>query len=129
MSDAAAELVREPAPVEPAPPAEFDPDELERALREARADAVWVGWGFVAEQAVQCGYCSSGMLIGAAALLMVLTFLHLPRFGERKAPRIDWWGATAVVATLVPLLPLAVDAVTGIVAGVERLVLRSRGGV
>jgi nicotinate dehydrogenase subunit A len=24
---------------------------------------------FVAEQAVQCGYCSSGMLVGAAALL------------------------------------------------------------
>jgi EmrB/QacA subfamily drug resistance transporter len=45
--------------------------------------------------------------IGAAALLMVLAFLHLPRFGVRKAPRIDWWGATAVVATLVPFLLVA----------------------
>ena len=45
--------------------------------------------------------------IGAAALLMVLTFLHLPRFGERRKPRIDWWGATAVIATLVPFLLVA----------------------
>jgi EmrB/QacA subfamily drug resistance transporter len=45
--------------------------------------------------------------IGAAALLMVLAFLHLPRFGDRRAPRIDWWGATAVVATLVPFLLVA----------------------
>jgi len=45
--------------------------------------------------------------IGAGALIMVLTFLHLPRFGEHRAPRIDWWGATAVVATLVPLLLVA----------------------
>jgi EmrB/QacA subfamily drug resistance transporter len=45
--------------------------------------------------------------IGAAALVMVLTFLHLPRFGERRKPRIDWWGATAVVATLVPFLLIA----------------------
>ncbi|MGH9116184.1 MAG: biotin carboxylase N-terminal domain-containing protein, partial [Acidimicrobiales bacterium] len=28
----------------------LDHAELERALRESRADAVWVGWGFVAEQ-------------------------------------------------------------------------------
>jgi EmrB/QacA subfamily drug resistance transporter len=45
--------------------------------------------------------------IGAAALIMVLTFLHLPRFGERRKPRIDWWGATAVIATLVPFLLVA----------------------
>src|SRR4051795_6313524 len=45
--------------------------------------------------------------IGAAALAMVLTFLHLPRFGTARKPRIDWWGATAVVATLVPLLLVA----------------------
>lgn len=44
--------------------------------------------------------------IGAAALLMVLAFLHLPRFGQRSV-RIDWWGATAVVATLVPFLLVA----------------------
>ncbi|MGN6445552.1 MFS transporter [Amnibacterium sp.] len=44
--------------------------------------------------------------IGAVALFMVLSFLHLPRFGSRSV-RIDWWGAAAVVATLVPLLLVA----------------------
>ncbi|KQS10711.1 MFS transporter permease [Curtobacterium sp. Leaf183] len=46
--------------------------------------------------------------IGVGALLMVIAFLHLPKFGDAKAkPRIDWWGATAVIATLVPLLLVA----------------------
>jgi EmrB/QacA subfamily drug resistance transporter len=45
--------------------------------------------------------------IGAIALVMVLAFLHLPRFGEHRRPRIDWWGATAVIATLVPFLLVA----------------------
>ncbi|SDB88542.1 drug resistance transporter, EmrB/QacA subfamily [Raineyella antarctica] len=44
--------------------------------------------------------------IGAAALAMVLTFLHLPRF-EHHRVRVDWWGASAVVLTLVPLLLVA----------------------
>jgi EmrB/QacA subfamily drug resistance transporter len=45
--------------------------------------------------------------IGILALLMVLAFLHLPTFHKHEAPRIDWWGATAVVVTLVPLLLVA----------------------
>lgn len=45
--------------------------------------------------------------IGIVALLMVLAFLHLPQFHKDTAPRIDWWGATAVVVTLVPLLLVA----------------------
>ncbi|MFJ3385695.1 MULTISPECIES: MDR family MFS transporter [unclassified Curtobacterium] len=46
--------------------------------------------------------------IGVGALLMVIAFLHLPKFGDAKAkPRIDWWGATSVIATLVPLLLVA----------------------
>ncbi|XNW63840.1 MDR family MFS transporter [Curtobacterium sp. Curtsp57] len=46
--------------------------------------------------------------IGIIALIMVLTFLHLPKVGERKAkPRIDWWGAALVIVTLVPLLLVA----------------------
>ncbi|MDQ4489456.1 MDR family MFS transporter [Sinomonas sp. ASV486] len=45
--------------------------------------------------------------IGILALLMVLAFLHLPRFHKQTAPRIDWWGATAVIVTLVPLLLVA----------------------
>lgn len=45
--------------------------------------------------------------IGIVALLMVLAFLHLPKFHKHDAPRIDWWGATAVIVTLVPLLLVA----------------------
>ena len=44
--------------------------------------------------------------IGVIALFMVMTFLHLPKFTSRKV-RIDWWGATAVITTLVPLLLVA----------------------
>src|SRR4029450_8015757 len=35
----------------------LDHGALERALREARADAAWVGWGFVAEQAEFAELC------------------------------------------------------------------------
>jgi len=45
--------------------------------------------------------------IGIVALLMVLAFLHLPKFHKHAAPRIDWWGASAVIVTLVPLLLVA----------------------
>jgi EmrB/QacA subfamily drug resistance transporter len=44
--------------------------------------------------------------VGIIALGMVLAFLHLPKFGTRKV-RIDWFGATAVIVTLVPLLLVA----------------------
>ncbi|MBF4583844.1 MFS transporter [Curtobacterium sp. VKM Ac-2865] len=46
--------------------------------------------------------------IGIAALLMVIVFLHLPKVHDATAkPRVDWWGATAVIVTLVPLLLVA----------------------
>jgi len=45
--------------------------------------------------------------IGIVALLMVLAFLHLPKFHKAEKPRIDWWGATAVIVTLVPVLLVA----------------------
>ncbi|MDP5226564.1 MULTISPECIES: MDR family MFS transporter [Arthrobacter] len=45
--------------------------------------------------------------IGLVALAMVLSFLHLPKFHDHGKVRIDWWGATAVVVTLVPLLLVA----------------------
>jgi EmrB/QacA subfamily drug resistance transporter len=45
--------------------------------------------------------------IGIIALIMVTTFLHLPKFGDRGKPRIDWWGAALVIVTLVPLLLVA----------------------
>ncbi|MBS1906292.1 MAG: MFS transporter [Actinobacteria bacterium] len=45
--------------------------------------------------------------LGLIALFMVITFLHLPKVGKHQGPRIDWWGAAAVVVTLVPLLLVA----------------------
>jgi EmrB/QacA subfamily drug resistance transporter len=45
--------------------------------------------------------------IGIAALLMVIAFLHLPKFHREVRPRIDWWGATSVIVALVPLLLIA----------------------
>ncbi|WOP18562.1 MDR family MFS transporter [Raineyella sp. LH-20] len=45
--------------------------------------------------------------IGIIALAMVIAFLHLPRFNHNKHVRVDWWGATAVVLALVPLLMVA----------------------
>src|SRR6185312_5296860 len=44
--------------------------------------------------------------IGLAALGMVLRFLHLPKI-HGTSVRIDWWGATAVILALVPLLLIA----------------------
>jgi EmrB/QacA subfamily drug resistance transporter len=45
--------------------------------------------------------------IGVIALLMVLAFLHLPKFTSGAKPRIDWFGAAAVIVTLVPVLLVA----------------------
>jgi EmrB/QacA subfamily drug resistance transporter len=45
--------------------------------------------------------------IGIIALLMVLAFLHLPKFSKAGKPRIDWWGAATVITTLVPVLLVA----------------------
>ena len=45
--------------------------------------------------------------IGVGALLMVISFLHLPKFHRTVQPRIDWWGATSVIVALVPLLLIA----------------------
>ena len=44
--------------------------------------------------------------VGLLALGMVIVFLHLPHFAHSH-PRIDWWGAGLVVATLAPLLLIA----------------------
>jgi EmrB/QacA subfamily drug resistance transporter len=45
--------------------------------------------------------------IGIIAISMVFAFLHLPKIGERRKPRIDWWGAAAVIVALVPFLLVA----------------------
>ncbi|MDQ7992527.1 MAG: MDR family MFS transporter, partial [Propionicimonas sp.] len=44
--------------------------------------------------------------VGIAALAMVVAFLHLPHLTHGR-PRVDWWGAGLVVATLAPLLLVA----------------------
>src|ERR1700710_2147703 len=45
--------------------------------------------------------------IGIIALVMVIAFLHLPKFTKATKPRIDWFGASAVIVTLVPVLLVA----------------------
>jgi EmrB/QacA subfamily drug resistance transporter len=45
--------------------------------------------------------------VGIAALIMVITFLHLPNVREKRKVRIDYWGAFLVIATLGPLLLVA----------------------
>lgn len=49
--------------------------------------------------------------IGIAALGMVFKFLHLPKI-HGTSVRIDWWGATAVIIALVPLLLVAEEGQT-----------------
>jgi EmrB/QacA subfamily drug resistance transporter len=44
--------------------------------------------------------------IGIIALGMVIIFMHLPHISHGH-PRIDWWGAGLVVATLAPILLVA----------------------
>ncbi len=44
--------------------------------------------------------------IGILALIIVVRFLHIPHHPPHRV-RIDWWGATFVIAALVPLLLVA----------------------
>jgi EmrB/QacA subfamily drug resistance transporter len=81
--------------------------------------------------------------IGIAALAMVIVFLHLPKVHDTKdKPVVDWWGATSVIVTLVPLLlvdeqgrtwgwgsPAAIACyVTGVVGLVALLLIESKMG-
>jgi EmrB/QacA subfamily drug resistance transporter len=45
--------------------------------------------------------------IAIIALIMVIRFLHVPKFHANARPRIDWFGAAAVIVTLVPVLLVA----------------------
>lgn len=46
--------------------------------------------------------------IGFIALAMVWKFLHLPhRATPSTKPRVDWWGSTAIIVALLPLLLVA----------------------
>jgi EmrB/QacA subfamily drug resistance transporter len=81
--------------------------------------------------------------IGIAALAMVIVFLHLPKVHDKTdKPVVDWWGATAIIVTLVPLLLVAEQGRTwgwgspaalacygiGVVGLVALLVVESRMG-
>jgi EmrB/QacA subfamily drug resistance transporter len=44
--------------------------------------------------------------IGAIALVLVLSFLHVPHI-EAKSKRIDWWGVLTIIVGVVPLLIVA----------------------
>lgn len=45
--------------------------------------------------------------IGAVALIIVMSFLHLPPKSANRSVRIDWWGAAAVIITVGTLLLVA----------------------
>ncbi|MBC7724569.1 MAG: MFS transporter [Burkholderiaceae bacterium] len=45
--------------------------------------------------------------IGAIALVIVMSFLHLPKKSVNRSVRIDWWGAAAVIVTVGTLLLVA----------------------
>ncbi|QCR20605.1 MDR family MFS transporter [Agrococcus sp. SGAir0287] len=78
--------------------------------------------------------------IGIAALFMVFRFLHLPVLHRRV--RVDWWGASALILAVVPLLLVAEQGrtwgwgsagaiacyVTGVVGVVLFLIVESRMG-
>ena len=57
----------------------LDHDELERALRLSRADSVWVGWGFVAEDPSFADLCER----------LGLTFIGPPARAMRQLGRQD----------------------------------------
>ena len=44
--------------------------------------------------------------LGAIALLMVVSFLHLPHH-EHQTKRIDWWGVLTIIVGVVPILIVA----------------------
>ena len=69
-------------------------------LLAGSAEILWItGWRWV---------LLINVPIGVAALIMVIVFLHLPKVhSDADKPKVDWWGATAVIVTLVPLLLVA----------------------
>jgi acetyl/propionyl-CoA carboxylase alpha subunit/acetyl-CoA carboxylase carboxyltransferase component len=75
----------------------LDPVRLEAALRQARADAVWVGWGFVAEHADFAALCErlGIVFIGPPAAVMrrVGDKITSKRMAEEaKLPVAPWSG-------------------------------------
>jgi acetyl/propionyl-CoA carboxylase alpha subunit/acetyl-CoA carboxylase carboxyltransferase component len=73
----------------------LDHGALERALREARADAVWVGWGFVAEQAEFAELCErlGVVFVGpdAAVMRLVGDKIAAKRLAEEAGVPVAPW--------------------------------------
>jgi acetyl/propionyl-CoA carboxylase alpha subunit/acetyl-CoA carboxylase carboxyltransferase component len=75
----------------------LDHDALGRALQEARADAVWVGWGFVAEQAEFAALCDEAGIVfvgpGADAMRRVGDKINAKLLAEAAGvPLAPWSG-------------------------------------
>jgi acetyl/propionyl-CoA carboxylase alpha subunit/acetyl-CoA carboxylase carboxyltransferase component len=73
----------------------LDHEGLERALREARADAVWVGWGLVAEQAQLAELCERLGIVfvgpDAATMRLVGDRIAAKRLAEAASvPTAPW---------------------------------------
>jgi acetyl/propionyl-CoA carboxylase alpha subunit/acetyl-CoA carboxylase carboxyltransferase component len=78
----------------------LDHEALERALREARADAVWVGWGFVAEQAEFAELCERLGIVfvgpDAAILRLVGDKIAVRRLAEEAGAALAPWSGGPV---------------------------------
>ena len=78
----------------------LDHEALERALREARADAVWVGWGFVAEQAEFAELCERLGIVfvgpDAAIMRLVGDRIAAKRLAEEAGVPVAPWSGGPV---------------------------------
>ncbi len=78
----------------------LDHEELERALRVSRADAVWVGWGFVAEDPAFADLCERlGMVfIGppAAAIRQLCDRIQARLLAEKSGVPVAAWSGGPV---------------------------------
>jgi acetyl/propionyl-CoA carboxylase alpha subunit/acetyl-CoA carboxylase carboxyltransferase component len=73
----------------------LDLDDLERALREARADAAWVGWGFVAERPEFAELCERLDIVfvgpDAAVMRLVGDKIAAKRLAEEAGVPVVAW--------------------------------------
>ncbi len=78
----------------------LDHEELERALRVSRADAVWVGWGFVAEDPTFADLCERLGLVfigpGASAMRQLCDRIEARLLAENTGVPVAPWSGGAV---------------------------------
>ena len=78
----------------------LDHEALERALREARADAAWVGWGFVAEQPEFAELCERLGIVfvgpDAAVMRLVGDKIAAKRLAEEAGVPVAPWSGGPV---------------------------------